>query len=1122
VFRKPWAWVVLVLVAAGCAAYSFTYFPSAFPLVSLDLRMDRDAAMEAAGRLAQKHGWGPEEFRQAAAFPVDGQVRSFVELEGGGREVFISMVGGELYSPYTWRVRLFQTGETNETQVRFTPAGEPYGFRETLPEDQAGAALSEEEARALAESAVAASWGISLGDYELVEHRQEVKPGERVDHTLVYERPDVQAGEGRYRLRLVVGGDRLTELTHLVKVPEAFERRFREMRSFNETIAVAGTVLMIFLFLGGGMVGLFFLLRQRRVLWREPLLWGFIVSSAMVLLSINQWPLTWMSYDTALSSGNFLLQRVLQLVGQFFGLGALYVLSFMAAESLTRRAFPQQIQLWKSWTSRAASSPAMLGRTVSGYLLVAVNLAFVVLFYSFAFEKLGWWSPSDSLLDPNVLATPFPWLASVAISLQAGFWEECLFRAVPLAGAALLGARFGGRRYWIFGALVLQALVFGAGHAAYPTQPSYARVVELFLPAMFWGVIYLAYGLIPVIVLHVTFDVVLISLPLWVSSAPGLLDDRVLVVALTLIPLWAVLLGRWRQGRWRTLDGDLRNGAWAAAPAPEPQPVILAGPLPGLSAGQRRALWTLGAAGAVVWLLWLTVLRTPPDAPPIHVGRAQAIAAADQALSRRGLAPPETFRTLAEVQANKVLTHRYVRQEGDRDLYDDLLGRYLPAPRWRVRYAGFEGDVAARAEEFQVWVDAGGTVTRVRHQLPEAMEGADLDEEQARALARSAVVDWFGLSLDGLEEVEASPAKEANRTDWTFQFSNPGVWPLDEGEARVGVLVAGNEIADAYRYVHLPETWERDERNRGTLLTAIQVLCVSLSLGFFVSGAVLAIIRWSRKQFGVRVFVLFSLALVALRSVLMMLNWPSAIAQFQTAVSFQVQAGLFIVVGLLAAAVTSGVIGLDLGLVERMRPPSTARGGLLSGVALGLLVAGASSVLLLVSPPSVLRWPAYDAAGAAAPWLTTALGSLSAFITTATLMLLVFVGLHRWTAGWTTRRESTPVMLLLVGLILAGRQPLESITGWLLLGTLVGASLWVAYVWVLRFELSLIPPAAAVLAIAANLSRALGNAYPGAMAGSLVAVVLIAVAAVWWHRTLTAPATAQESNLDFAPRSDGR
>jgi len=128
VFRKPLVWFVLVLVAAACSVYCLTYFPRAFPLVNLDLRMDRDAAMDEASRLATEHSWGPEGFRKAAAFQVDDEVRSFVELEAGGRKAYIEMMGGDLYSPYTWEVRLFLPGEASETRVRFTPAGEFFGF----------------------------------------------------------------------------------------------------------------------------------------------------------------------------------------------------------------------------------------------------------------------------------------------------------------------------------------------------------------------------------------------------------------------------------------------------------------------------------------------------------------------------------------------------------------------------------------------------------------------------------------------------------------------------------------------------------------------------------------------------------------------------------------------------------------------------------------------------------------------------------------------------------------------------------------------------------------------------------------------------------------------------------
>ena len=85
------------------------------------------------------------------------------------------------------------------------------------------------------------------------------------------------------------------------------------------------------------------------------------------------------------------------------------------------------------------------------------------------------------------------------MSLQAGFMEECLFRAVPLSIAALIGARFGHRRAVIAVAFVLQALVFGAAHANYPGFPAYSRLVELIGPSLVWGLIFLRFGLVPTI-----------------------------------------------------------------------------------------------------------------------------------------------------------------------------------------------------------------------------------------------------------------------------------------------------------------------------------------------------------------------------------------------------------------------------------------------------------------------------------------------------------------------------------------------------------------------------------------------------------------------------------------------
>ena len=272
-------WFLFFLVSLGCAVVAFVYFPVAFPLVTLDLQMDREMALAASRTLSERYEWGPSEYRQAASFNLDSRVQNFVELEAGGTDAFRKMLAEGLYSPYTWRVRHFKEGETLETRFRFTPSGEQYGFAQRLPEDAPGASIAQQEARPIAEEAATRDWNIDLSSYELVEASQEVRPGGRTDHTFVYRRGEVKIAEGEYRLRLVVGGDRLTELTHFVKVPEAFSRRYEEMRSANNAIAAVSSVAMVILYIVGGCIaGTFYLLRNRWVSARQPVLWGFFIS----------------------------------------------------------------------------------------------------------------------------------------------------------------------------------------------------------------------------------------------------------------------------------------------------------------------------------------------------------------------------------------------------------------------------------------------------------------------------------------------------------------------------------------------------------------------------------------------------------------------------------------------------------------------------------------------------------------------------------------------------------------------------------------------------------------------------------------------------------------------------
>ncbi len=1103
-FKKPIVWLILILISLGCVIFTARYFSDAFPIVSLDVKMDRTMALKAAKDLAQKYNWGPENFQQAASFGVKNYVQNYVELEAGGTEAFREMIKGQLYSPYTWRVRHFKQGQTNETRIRFTPEGKPYGFWEKIPEEQPGAALDPNEALIIAQTSAAQDWQIDLTAYELIEKSQEVRPSERIDHKFVYERPDIKIGEGHYRLRLVVAGDKFTELTHFIKVPQAFGRRYSQMRSANRAIGLGAMVIAGLLYgVGGCGVGLFALLRKRWVLWRKPLLWGLFIAIMQVLAGINQLPLIWMFYDTAISTHGFLLTLLAQLLLGFVGMWLLFTISFMAAESLTRKAFPNHIRFWQLWSSDVACSTAVLGRTVSGYLLVSFFFAFIIAFYFITTKLLGWWMPSSSMFQPDMLATYFPWLTSIAISLQAGFWEECLFRAIPLAGAALLGQKFGRKWLWITGALIIQAVVFGACHAPYPNQPAYARLVELIIPSLGWGLIYLYFGLLPAIVLHFTVDVIAFSIPLFVSSTEGIWIDRTIVILLTLVPLWVVIFSRLRIGRWKILGQEHFNRSWQPATEPKPEPVVSEQTESAhqISSKIKCCVLVAGLVGLVLWYLATDFVSL---APRLTIPRKDVEKLAEKTLTDRGIELPDSWKLLATVKAPLNQDDRFVWQNGDKDSYKALIGTYLDTPYWRVRFAQFEGDVAERAEEYQLFISKENEVFRLIHKLPEAREGVTLTEQQARDIAYSVLTEKYQLGSAELEEISAVPYKRPNRKDWKFIFQDKINYPLQQGQARIIVEIAGDEVTDSYRYIHIPEQWQRQDRDKQNLKQIIQGFSGLIVIVMFLATAIVAIIHWSRGKFSVRAFRLCLLLLMGLGLINHINNWPNTIAGFSTAEPLSNQIFRAIASPACVALVGYACIALLAGFVQNWKnqlPQNPKTRSVWPGFALGTLIAGIGALTCVLSKPSLPYWPEYENYSAYIPTLAIVTKTISIYIPTVIASLIVFASLEHFTKGWTKRKLLFSALLILLALIVEAFN-MDTIISWLLTGLFSGIVLILVYTFVLRCQLALVPLAIASLIILEQLQQGLFNPHPTALTGTVLSIILIGSLSIYWYRKL--------------------
>ena len=279
IFRKPAFWITASVLFIAGLFYSVQVFPKAFAILNVDLKMDRESAFSQSNTLAEKNNWGPTNYNQVASFSHDNRTQNFVELDAGGVEKVSSLMQDDLYHFYTWTVRHYREHEPNETMIVFTPAGNFYGFKETLAEKEKGAALAVGEARIIAENFVQNETSIQLSEFESVETSEEVMPSERIDHTFVYQRTKEQIGDGFFRLKLVVSGNKVTELKHFIKIPETFSRRFEEMRSANNTLATSASMAMILIYgFGGIILGLFFMMRKRWVIWKQAVYWGFFVS----------------------------------------------------------------------------------------------------------------------------------------------------------------------------------------------------------------------------------------------------------------------------------------------------------------------------------------------------------------------------------------------------------------------------------------------------------------------------------------------------------------------------------------------------------------------------------------------------------------------------------------------------------------------------------------------------------------------------------------------------------------------------------------------------------------------------------------------------------------------------
>lgn len=909
--RKPLFWIALIILVIISCVFIYRYGNRVF-FFDLKITMNAKSSKAAAFELAKSQNLKLEGYKSSAAFLTDENFQNYAELKCGGRKAFTRVLDSGIYHPIYWYVRLFKPGETREFNAYYSPTEKLLSFIETVPETEKGAALPRSDAQSLAEGEAVSKWKLDLKPYKLIEAKADTKPNGRVDHSFVYERTDAKLGEALYRLNLTISGNRLTSLHHFVKVPDKFLKEFEEMRSYNETLASVASGVMQLVYIVGLIIWFVLLLRQKKLIFAPPLRWGIVIAVFMILGSLNFFSFYWLDYDTSSSAGGFMAEQIAQILLSALFMGALAWFTILVAEALTREAFPNQVQFWRLADKDVASSKDVLSKVLTGYLLFPIQLAYLVGFYGLMGSRFGWWAPSGVMSDPNILSTFMPFISAIGNALQPGFWEEALFRALPLATCAILGRKHNKRGLFLVIGMIVQVLVFSAAHANYPQQPFYFRLVELIVPSLIFAFAYIYFGLITGVILHFTFDAVLMNLSALLSTAPGMNLDRILFFLFLLIPLWWVLIQKFRNSAvagdgvpiwtalfsdWGEVPENKLNRNFSALQVSEPQTEIepeeeeseaekSAKPGKDKMAPNKFHIYLLSAVigfflivfapfeisddakTKIGGILYDSQMETPRLNISATFAKELATANLKRIRTEQGKAFPVKHRAYADAyRSSQDEIYLVLQDPKDHTAYSQLRNKYLFTDGWIVSYKRLKGSLDEKGESYRIYLTSKGDFVSYAHELPEARAGASVSEDSARAIVNQAILEQYPARLPFLKEISVSPSKLPKRMDWYFTYEDSLSYELKEGKARMDFTIRGDELAGIRNYVFIPEKTQRLFDKQSQLADILEFIGTFLVIGFLVFAAVQCILAFSRmiidKSVMLRVFLMLAIFYIA-------------------------------------------------------------------------------------------------------------------------------------------------------------------------------------------------------------------------------------------------------------------
>lgn len=534
-------WAMCTGIALVCFAAWFRFGYPQFTSVSL--AVDRQKAVIIAQSFLRQRGVPLQVYQTAVVFESDDWTDRYLQKTVGfeGEEKFLQE---HHYDLFYWRIRFFREFQKEEYTVEVSSrTGAVLGFVHLIEDIAERPTISKEVARLQAEQFLTQVYGMQLSDYDF--HEEKVKRYEkRLDYAFSWEKKGVSIpwkkdqGAAKLLVGVTVSGDEIRQFyTQNLDVPEQFERDIAKQLVLGEYLVNFYFIIFILLVI----VSISIVVKKKdQAITRGCKKWYLWCAAFLLAINlgsfINNYQNIIVGYATSASLSAYVGIVLLRNGINLLVVSVMFVMPGLAGEVLHKEVFPGRPFTSLAHYIRSSFFNRSLTRAVIfGYLIFLVMVGVQSGMFWFGQKYLGVWKEWVKLTQFSSAYIPF--FGAFALAINASLNEEVMFRIFGISWATKYCKRVGL-------AVLVTALVWGFGHSGYAIFPVWFRGIEVGVIGIIYGVIFLRYGVMPLLVAHYLFDVYW-SIAAYVlgTSTPFLFYGS---AAIFVLPLVIGLFAYWR------------------------------------------------------------------------------------------------------------------------------------------------------------------------------------------------------------------------------------------------------------------------------------------------------------------------------------------------------------------------------------------------------------------------------------------------------------------------------------------------------------------------------------------------------------------------------------------------